>query len=253
MARRLARPWRPSNISSSRRESFMAGKLTERRRYDHRGRDHEPAERRPRPRCACCRLHGVRHIFGLCGDTSLPFYDALARLDHGMTHILTRDERSAGYMADAYARVSGRVGVCEGPSGGGATYMLPGWWRRTSRRSRCSAITSDVSVAVARPLSADRARPAGAVPAAHQVEHGDRPRRRSSRRAFRAAFRAHDDRPAGRCAHRPALRRAEASRSTRPTSGRDPAHGRVSRAPRRRRTGAGRAPRRADRAPPSGR
>ena len=28
--------------------------------------------------------HGVRHIFGLCGDTSLPFYDALARLDHGM-------------------------------------------------------------------------------------------------------------------------------------------------------------------------
>ena len=25
-------------------------------------------------------LHGVRHIFGLAGDTSLPFYDALARL-----------------------------------------------------------------------------------------------------------------------------------------------------------------------------
>src|SRR5579872_2541298 len=72
------------------------------------------------------QLHGVRHIFGLCGDTSLPFYDALARLDHGITHILTRDERSAAYMADGYARVSGRVGVCEGPSGGGATYLLPG-------------------------------------------------------------------------------------------------------------------------------
>ena len=26
--------------------------------------------------------HGVRHIFGLCGDTSLPFYDALHQLDH---------------------------------------------------------------------------------------------------------------------------------------------------------------------------
>ena len=26
--------------------------------------------------------HGVRHIFGLCGDTSLPFYDALCVLDH---------------------------------------------------------------------------------------------------------------------------------------------------------------------------
>ena len=43
-----------------------------------------------------------------------------------MTHILTRDERHAAYMADAYARVTGRVGVCEGPSGGGATYILPG-------------------------------------------------------------------------------------------------------------------------------
>lgn len=72
------------------------------------------------------QAHGVRHVFGLCGDTSLPFYDALARLDHGMTHVLTRDERSAAYMADAYARISGRPGVCEGPSGGGATYILPG-------------------------------------------------------------------------------------------------------------------------------
>jgi acetolactate synthase-1/2/3 large subunit len=35
------------------------------------------------------QLHGVRHVFGLCGDTSLPLYDALARLDHGITHILT--------------------------------------------------------------------------------------------------------------------------------------------------------------------
>ena len=69
---------------------------------------------------------GGRHIVGLCGDTSLPFYDALYRLDHGINHVLTRDERSAAYMADAYARVSGRVGVCEGPSGGGATYIAPG-------------------------------------------------------------------------------------------------------------------------------
>ena len=51
--------------------------------------------------------HGVRHIFGLCGDTSLPFYDALYRLDHDIEHILTRDERSAAYMADGYARISG--------------------------------------------------------------------------------------------------------------------------------------------------
>ena len=88
--------------------------------------------------------HGVRHIFGLCGDTTLPFYDALHRLDHGIEHILTRDERSAAYMADGYARVTGRVGVCEGPSGGGATYILPGLVEANESSIPILAITSDV-------------------------------------------------------------------------------------------------------------
>ena len=92
------------------------------------------------------QLNGVKHIFGLCGDTSLPFYDAMARLDHGMDHILTRDERSAGYMADAYARVIGKVGVCEGPSGGGATYLLPGLAEANESSVPVLGITSDVSV-----------------------------------------------------------------------------------------------------------
>lgn len=90
--------------------------------------------------------HGVKHIFGLCGDTSLPFYDALARLDHGIDHILTRDERHAAYMADAYARVTGRPGVCEGPSGGGATYILPGVIEANESSVALLAITSDVPV-----------------------------------------------------------------------------------------------------------
>ncbi len=93
------------------------------------------------------QLHGVKHIFGLCGDTSLPFYDALARLDHGMQHILTRDERSASYMADGYARVSGRVGVCEGPSGGGATYLIPGIVEANESSIPVLGITTDISTA----------------------------------------------------------------------------------------------------------
>lgn len=92
------------------------------------------------------QLHGVKHIFGLCGDTSLPFYDAMYRLDHGMRHILTRDERSAAYMADGYARVSGRVGVCEGPSGGGATYILPGIVEANESSIPVLCFTSDISV-----------------------------------------------------------------------------------------------------------
>lgn len=92
------------------------------------------------------QLNGVKHVFGLCGDTSLPYYDAFARLDHGITHILTRDERSAAYMADGYARVTGRVGVCEGPSGGGATYLLPGLVEANESSVAVIGITSDVSV-----------------------------------------------------------------------------------------------------------
>ncbi|KAA0916318.1 thiamine pyrophosphate-binding protein [Aquicoccus porphyridii] len=89
--------------------------------------------------------YGVRHIFGLCGDTTLPFYDALARLNHGITHFLTRDERHAAYMADGYARVTGRPGVCEGPSGGGATYILPGVVEANESAVPILAITSDVA------------------------------------------------------------------------------------------------------------
>lgn len=88
--------------------------------------------------------YDVRHIFGLCGDTTLPFYDALYRLDHGIEHILTRDERSAAYMADGYARVTGKPGVCEGPSGGGATYILPGLVEASESSIPILAITSDV-------------------------------------------------------------------------------------------------------------
>ena len=91
--------------------------------------------------------HGVRHIFGLCGDTTLPFYDALYRLDHKIDHILTRDERSAAYMADGYARVTHRPGICEGPSGGGATYILPGLVEANESSVPVLSITSDVSVA----------------------------------------------------------------------------------------------------------
>jgi acetolactate synthase-1/2/3 large subunit len=92
------------------------------------------------------KAHGVEIIFGLCGDTSLPLYDALARLPHGMKHVLTRDERHAAYMADGYARVSGKVGVCEGPSGGGATYILPGLVEANESSIPVLAINTDISV-----------------------------------------------------------------------------------------------------------
>src|SRR3954453_860485 len=91
------------------------------------------------------KAHGVEVIFGLCGDTSLPLYDALAR-SGSIRHILTRDERHAAYMADGYARVTGKVGVCEGPSGGGATDILPGLVEANESSIPVLAINTDVSV-----------------------------------------------------------------------------------------------------------
>jgi acetolactate synthase-1/2/3 large subunit len=90
------------------------------------------------------RLHGVEIVFGLCGDTSLPLYDALRA--SSLKHVLTRDERHAAYMADGYARVTGRVGVCEGPSGGGATYLLPGLVEANESSIPILALNTDISV-----------------------------------------------------------------------------------------------------------
>ena len=88
---------------------------------------------------------GVRHIFGLPGDTSMELYDALYR-HREIEHILTRDERSAGFMADAYARVSGRLGICEGPSGGGATYVVPAVAEAQGSSSPVISFTTDTPV-----------------------------------------------------------------------------------------------------------
>jgi len=67
---------------------------------------------------------GVTDIFGIPGD-SLAFYDALYR-DGGIRHILVRHEQGAAHMADGYARVSGRVGVCDASSGPGVTNLVTG-------------------------------------------------------------------------------------------------------------------------------
>ncbi len=66
----------------------------------------------------------VEHVFGLPGETTLNWYEQW--LDYPeIRHVMARDERSAVFMADGYAKVSFKPGVCEGPSVG-ATHMLPG-------------------------------------------------------------------------------------------------------------------------------
>ena len=70
--------------------------------------------------------HGVRHVFGVPGGQTLALYDALLDRDPGMRHVLVRDERSAAYAADAYARVTGHAGVCDATVGPGAAKLPSG-------------------------------------------------------------------------------------------------------------------------------
>lgn len=65
------------------------------------------------------RQQGVDTIFGIPGVHTLEIYDAL--VDSPIAHILARHEQGAGFMADGYARVSGRPGVCTVISGPGVT------------------------------------------------------------------------------------------------------------------------------------
>jgi acetolactate synthase-1/2/3 large subunit len=72
----------------------------------------------------CLVREGVDVVFGYPGGAILPSYDAL--LQYPIHHVLVRHEQGATHMADGYARASGRVGVCIGTSGPGATNMVTG-------------------------------------------------------------------------------------------------------------------------------
>ncbi|HAM58016.1 MAG TPA: acetolactate synthase [Candidatus Rokubacteria bacterium] len=69
------------------------------------------------------RAEGVRHVFGIPGVHNLAIYDALLR-QQDIAHILARHEQGAAFMADGYARASGRPGVVVVTTGPGATNTL---------------------------------------------------------------------------------------------------------------------------------
>jgi len=67
---------------------------------------------------------GVSHIFGISGGSLIPICDELLNSD--MRFILARHEQGAAHMADGYARVLNRIGVCMATSGPGATNLVTG-------------------------------------------------------------------------------------------------------------------------------
>jgi acetolactate synthase-1/2/3 large subunit len=90
------------------------------------------------------RQYQVKFIFGVPGDTSVPLYEALYDAGQGIRHVMARDERSASFMADAYARLSHKPGICECPSGAGPLYSVPGVAEANASSIPVILMTSDI-------------------------------------------------------------------------------------------------------------
>jgi acetolactate synthase-1/2/3 large subunit len=72
----------------------------------------------------CLINHGVDTVFAYPGGASMPIHQALTRFQDRLRTILPRHEQGGGFMAEGYARSTGRVGVCIATSGPGATNFV---------------------------------------------------------------------------------------------------------------------------------
>ncbi|RFF29503.1 thiamine pyrophosphate-binding protein [Wenzhouxiangella sediminis] len=86
------------------------------------------------------QAEGVEKVFGIIDGTYFGFYSALDRL--GIEIVTPRHETSAAHMAGAYARLTGRLGVCMASNGPGVANLLPGLVVEQAEGNRVLAITS---------------------------------------------------------------------------------------------------------------
>jgi acetolactate synthase-1/2/3 large subunit len=89
------------------------------------------------------KAHECGPIFGMGGFQLLPFYEASRQL--GLRHILVNDERCGAFAADAYARVAGKPGLCDGTLGPGATNLVTGLVESLNAGVPVVAITGDTA------------------------------------------------------------------------------------------------------------
>ena len=71
----------------------------------------------------CLRREGVDTVFGYPGGALIPFYDEIYHCEF-LHHVLVRHEQGGGHMAEGFAHATGKVGVCIGTSGPGATNLV---------------------------------------------------------------------------------------------------------------------------------
>lgn len=88
---------------------------------------------------------GVEHVFGLPGTTCLGVVDALRK--HEKVHFIkVRHEEAAALMASAYAKLTGKIGVCLTIAGPGATNLITGLYDAQMDRAPVLALTGQVKL-----------------------------------------------------------------------------------------------------------
>jgi acetolactate synthase-1/2/3 large subunit len=73
----------------------------------------------------CLAAEGCEYVFSVPGEETMDVLDALSRQD-AVTHITTRHEQGAAFMADVYGRLTGRAAVAMATLGPGATNLVTG-------------------------------------------------------------------------------------------------------------------------------
>jgi len=91
---------------------------------------------------------GVEYVFGVPGSPLGPLFDALVRSENrgGPRTILTRHETGGAFIADGYARETGKIGVCCATTGPGATNMITGVASAYADHVPLLAITAQTSL-----------------------------------------------------------------------------------------------------------
>ncbi|MDP9013417.1 MAG: thiamine pyrophosphate-binding protein, partial [Pseudomonadota bacterium] len=86
---------------------------------------------------------GVTQVFGVVGDALNPFTDAIRRNDH-VEWMGVRHEEGAALAAAGQAKLTGRLGVCAGTTGPGATHLLAGVYEASHDHAPVLAIAGEV-------------------------------------------------------------------------------------------------------------
>ena len=113
----------------------------------HEGRDLKRTRIGADVLCEALLRQGVDVFFSYPGGVILPLYDILGDYPE-LRHVLVRHEQGGAHAADGYARVTGRVGVCMGTSGPGATNLVTGIGTALLDSVPMVAITGNVPAAL---------------------------------------------------------------------------------------------------------